>query len=108
MALNEVDMARALMGLPADRFADVGGGVGLGARIVCRCEACKCLFVSRSHDLADLDHICRGLCEAHAPARPCTCHPDDNPPVPCAQKYALTECRATTQNQDIPASAYPE
>ena len=27
--------------------------------------------------------------------RPCTCHPDDNPPVPCAQKYALNECRAT-------------
>lgn len=26
--------------------------------------------------------------------RPCTCHPDDNPPVPCPQKYALGECRA--------------
>lgn len=25
-------------------------------------------------------------------AKPCTCHPDDNPPVPCAQKYALTDC----------------
>jgi hypothetical protein len=25
-------------------------------------------------------------------ARPCTCHPDDNPPQPCARKYALTEC----------------
>lgn len=25
--------------------------------------------------------------------RPCTCHPDDNPPVPCAKQYALTECR---------------
>lgn len=25
--------------------------------------------------------------------RSCTCHPDDNPPVPCAEKYALTECR---------------
>lgn len=25
--------------------------------------------------------------------RPCTCHPDDNPPVPCTEKYALTECR---------------
>ncbi len=24
----------------------------------------------------------------------CTCHPDDNPPVPCPRKYALTECRA--------------
>lgn len=26
--------------------------------------------------------------------RPCTCHPDDNPPVPCPKKYALSECRA--------------
>ena len=23
----------------------------------------------------------------------CTCHPDDKPPVPCAKRYALTECR---------------
>jgi hypothetical protein len=30
---------------------------------------------------------------AAAPIRPCTCHPDDNPPVPCQQKYALEECR---------------
>ena len=26
--------------------------------------------------------------------RPCTFHPDDNPPVPCARKYAITECRS--------------
>jgi hypothetical protein len=25
--------------------------------------------------------------------KPCTCHPDDNPPRPCPRKYALTECR---------------
>lgn len=25
--------------------------------------------------------------------RSCTCPPDDNPPVPCAQRYALDECR---------------
>jgi len=24
--------------------------------------------------------------------RPCTCHPYDNPPVPCPRKYALSEC----------------
>ncbi len=30
-------------------------------------------------------------------SRPCTCHPDDNPPVPCAQKYALNECRAASE-----------
>jgi len=26
-------------------------------------------------------------------ARPCTCNPDDNPPKPCAQQVALTDCR---------------
>jgi hypothetical protein len=26
--------------------------------------------------------------------RPCTCHPNDNPPFPCARKYALRECLA--------------
>src|SRR5947209_14248859 len=26
--------------------------------------------------------------------RSCTCHPDDSPPVPCAQKYAFSECVA--------------
>jgi len=26
--------------------------------------------------------------------RRCTCHPDDQPPQPCPQKYALTHCRA--------------
>lgn len=28
--------------------------------------------------------------------RSCTCHPDDNPPRPCPQKYALTHCRAAS------------
>lgn len=28
--------------------------------------------------------------------RPCTCHPDDNPPVLCARQYALNECRAVS------------
>lgn len=35
--------------------------------------------------------------------RPCTCHPDDNPPQPCAQRYALTECKALAQ----PEAAQP-
>ncbi|MGE5523422.1 MAG: Lar family restriction alleviation protein [Rhodospirillaceae bacterium] len=30
-------------------------------------------------------------------ARPCTCHPDDNPPAPCPRKYALSECRKAAQ-----------
>lgn len=24
--------------------------------------------------------------------RPCTCHPDDNPPQPCEQRYAFRDC----------------
>lgn len=36
--------------------------------------------------------------------RPCTCHPDDNPPVPCPRKYALSECRAAA----VPQSWMPE
>ena len=32
--------------------------------------------------------------------RGCTCHPDDSPPVPCARKYALTECRAAMETDD--------
>lgn len=26
--------------------------------------------------------------------KPCTCHPDDNPPSPCAKQYALSECKS--------------
>lgn len=29
-----------------------------------------------------------------AESPPCTCHPDDNPPVPCAKRYALSDCLA--------------
>lgn len=29
----------------------------------------------------------------HPETRPCTCSPDDNPPTPCARRYALTDCR---------------
>jgi hypothetical protein len=25
--------------------------------------------------------------------RTCTCHPDDNPPVPCPRKFALSHCQ---------------
>jgi hypothetical protein len=37
--------------------------------------------------------------------RPCTCHPDDNPPVPCPRKFALTECRAAALSEASNASA---
>lgn len=33
--------------------------------------------------------------QAEPDSRTCTCHPDDSPPIPCAKKYALSECRAS-------------
>lgn len=33
--------------------------------------------------------------------KPCTCHPSDNPPVPCPQKYALRECREAAAADEI-------
>lgn len=30
------------------------------------------------------------------PMMPCTCHPDDNPPNPCAGKYAYSDCVSAT------------
>lgn len=33
--------------------------------------------------------------------RPCTCHPDDKPPVPCAKKYALSDCRLAEKDARI-------
>ena len=37
--------------------------------------------------------------------RSCTCHPDDNPPVPCPKKYAITECRKAASR--VPAKEQP-
>ncbi|WP_342152397.1 hypothetical protein [Methylorubrum sp. SB2] len=37
--------------------------------------------------------------------RSCTCHPSDNPPVPCAKKYALSECRAAAAAPATPEPA---
>lgn len=57
-----VDAARSELGLPLDRFCDVGGGIGPGLRIACKCIHCGKLFVSRSHDLADVEFVCKGDC----------------------------------------------
>lgn len=37
----------------------------------------------------------------HASDRSCTCHPSDNPPQPCAKRYALQECREVAQDTEI-------
>lgn len=40
--------------------------------------------------------------------RPCTCNPDDSPPVPCPQKFALAECRAaSTRPEALRSSETP-
>lgn len=59
---DRVKKARSDLGLPENTWADVGGGIGPGVRIACKCIYCGNLFVSRSHDLADLEHICKGDC----------------------------------------------
>lgn len=63
----DVTNARIALGLPVNRFAGLDGGIGPGMAIVCRCIHCARLFVSLSHDLADLDHICKGDCGCKKP-----------------------------------------
>lgn len=48
-------------------------------------------------DSAAIDRILE-ICDAsREDTRACTCHPDDNPPVPCPKKYALQDCRAAAK-----------
>ena len=49
-------------------------------------------------NLADGDYLLYAAPQP-APARPCTCNPGDNPPQPCAQQYALLECRAAASEK---------
>lgn len=52
-------------------------------------------FTFKADEVADrLLHEKSPLRRALRDARPCTCHPDDNPPQPCAKQYALGECMA--------------
>lgn len=39
--------------------------------------------------------------------RPCTCHPDDSPPMPCPQKYALSHCRHSERYQVVDMQPSP-
>ena len=40
---------------------------------------------------------------AESAFHPCTCHPDDNPPRPCPQKFALSECRKAAHRAKVEA-----
>ena len=43
----------------------------------------------------------RGPVERIVGRRPCTCHPDDNPPSPCAEQYAIEECRKVAEAKAV-------
>lgn len=60
--MDDVTRARVAIGLSPNRFHGYDGGVGPGMPIVCKCIHCGALFKSLSHDLADLDFICKGDC----------------------------------------------
>ena len=74
------------------------------------CEAMKNLLkaieeippkANELHLLHAYDALLKALpSEKVATERPCTCHPDDNPPVPCPRKYALSECRKADSQFD--------
>lgn len=51
-------------------------------------------FHKAASDYADFTLSAAPQPTAGGDARPCTCHPDDNPPSPCPRKFALAECRA--------------
>jgi predicted nucleic acid-binding Zn-ribbon protein len=38
--------------------------------------------------------------------KPCTCHPDDNPPDPCAKQYAYSECVKATPDAPLSQGRY--
>lgn len=47
--------------------------------------------------VAHQEDVCISLLRAEiewlrSGVRVCTCHPDDNPPKPCAERYAFSEC----------------
>jgi len=43
--------------------------------------------------------------EVQAAERSCTCHPDDNPPIPCARKFAYSECEGGAHEKGIEAAS---
>jgi hypothetical protein len=45
--------------------------------------------------------LCAPASSGREQERPCTCHPDDNPPRPCPQKFALEECRKAAAPKQI-------
>lgn len=50
-------------------------------------------FVSGNKLLTYIHDTATAALAAKGEHRPCTCHPNDNPPAPCPRRYALSECR---------------
>ncbi len=53
--------------------------------------------------IAALPAVVASLPDQRNAQKPCTCHPDDNPPSPCRKKYALTDCRNDERDAQIAA-----
>lgn len=67
-------------------------------------QAFASLDAAKAAAQADYERrILSALTTEPAAPRSCTCHPDDNPPVPCAEKYAYSECAAAPQEAEAQA-----
>jgi hypothetical protein len=60
-AMDEITAARRAVGLPADKYYGAMKDAR-GAKIVCKCVYCGNLFQAFSHDLGDLEQVCKGDC----------------------------------------------
>lgn len=49
-------------------------------------------LIQAARNIGHLNSIAQAAAKSED-RRSCTCHPDDNPPVPCPRKFALTDCR---------------
>jgi hypothetical protein len=49
--------------------------------------------VKRTLDWHGCDSVCHPSPSIHRDPKPCTCPPDDNPPQPCVEGYALSCCK---------------
>lgn len=71
-------------------------------------EAWRYEYTHSDADGGPYDVVCRPRSALLAtPPRPCTCHPDDNPPTPCAEKYALGDCRPTPPAEPVVEAPQP-
>lgn len=68
-----------------------------------QCDQCLADLMPVQEALRELQRL---RSSGGASERPCTCHPDDNPPTPCPRKYALQECRAAAEPSERQPDGY--